>query len=512
MTKHAQVRIRIGKRVCLIGVAIVALAGFCLSQSPSDWPQFHNTNMQRSNPYETVLNVNNVGNLRLNWSFDGFIPTLQSSPVVANGSVYVGASWRIYALNAGTGTELWWQGFTGDIVSAPSVADGLVTAGLQGYTLYWMYADTGALHCFLDTGDGYGVESSAAIANGILYDAQGSVVYSVAADCTGSLLFLDTLGGDVNYSSPAVVNGVVYVGSSDNNLYALNAGTGAVLWTYTTGAAVNSSPAVADGVVYVGSGDNNVYALNASTGALLWSYATGGAVNSSPALANGVVYVGSNDNNVYALDASTGSKLWTYKTGNVVYSSPAVANGVVYVGSEDNSIYALNASTGAKLWSYATGGAVDSSPTVVNGAVYVGSDDSQVYSFVLSAATLDLSSVPYPTPPVPGGALTYAFKVWNKTSEPADHEVLTTQVPAGTTFSSVELSGTAGLGSCTTPAVGASGAVVCKENSVMRPGSTWTIRMTVKVTASAGTVLTETATASADNTGSSGATVRNTVR
>jgi len=70
------------------------------------------------------------------------------------------------------------------------------------------------------------------------------------------------------YSSPAVANGVVYVGSTDNNIYALNAGTGALLWKYTTGA-VQSSPAVANGVVYVASEDYNVYALNASTGALL---------------------------------------------------------------------------------------------------------------------------------------------------------------------------------------------------------------------------------------------------
>jgi len=34
---------------------------------------------------------------------------------------------------------------------------------------------------------------------------------------------------------------------------------------------VRSSPAVANGVVYVGSADNNVHALNAHTGAKLWS-------------------------------------------------------------------------------------------------------------------------------------------------------------------------------------------------------------------------------------------------
>ena len=39
-------------------------------------------------------------------------------------------------------------------------------------------------------------------------------------------------------SSPAVANGVVYVGSSDGNLYALNASTGARLWNFDTGVAV----------------------------------------------------------------------------------------------------------------------------------------------------------------------------------------------------------------------------------------------------------------------------------
>ena len=61
-------------------------------------------------------------------------------------------------------------------------------------------------------------------------------------------------------------------------MYALNASTGAKLWSYATGDlyCVTSSPAVVNGVVYVGSRtDGNVYALNASTGALLWSYATG---------------------------------------------------------------------------------------------------------------------------------------------------------------------------------------------------------------------------------------------
>ena len=64
---------------------------------------------------------------------------------------------------------------------------------------------------------------------------------------------------------------------------------------------------MSNGVVYVGSSNGDVYALNAGTGAKLWTYATGGSVISSPAVANGMVYVGSYGNNLYALDARTGS-------------------------------------------------------------------------------------------------------------------------------------------------------------------------------------------------------------
>jgi outer membrane protein assembly factor BamB len=126
-----------------------------------------------------------------------------------------------------------------------------------------------------------------------------------------------TTGGNVSFSSPAVAGGVVYVGSIDGKVYALNAATGAVKWTYATISAVMSSPAVAGGVVYVGSDDQKVYALNAATGALDWSYTTGGNIGTSPAVADGVVYTGSSDGNVYAFGLSGGT------TGDVRRPAPA---------------------------------------------------------------------------------------------------------------------------------------------------------------------------------------------
>ena len=128
--------------------------------------------------------------------------------------------------------------------------------------------------------------------------------------------------------------------------------TNYTLWSYTTGDRVGSSPSVSDGVVFVGSWDDNIYALNASTGAKIWNYTTGGDVTSSPAVADGVVFVGSRDKKVYALNGSTGAKIWSYTTSSGIYSSPAVADGVVFIGSDDFNVYALNASTGSLIWSF----------------------------------------------------------------------------------------------------------------------------------------------------------------
>lgn len=61
--------------------------------------------MQRMNPFENVLHVHNVKNLKVKWSYTtgGNVGT---SPAVANGVVYVGsADGNVYALNASTGAE-----------------------------------------------------------------------------------------------------------------------------------------------------------------------------------------------------------------------------------------------------------------------------------------------------------------------------------------------------------------------------------------------------------------------
>ena len=516
MTNHLQPWARIAKQLCRVGIPILVLAGLCMSQSPntpspSDWPQFHRDNMQRSNPYETVLNVNNVGNLQLKWSFITG-RTQDSSHVVANGVVYVGSrDDHVYALNASTGATLWSFATGWWVLSAPAVANGVVYVGSVDGNLYALNASTGAMLWSFAAVNAYGgLYSSPAVVNGVVYvgstetpSGSGWAGHVYALDgSTGAMLWTFAAGeapGWPAVPNVAVANGVVYAGSGDGNLYALNASTGAKLWSYATGGRVQA-PAAANGVVYVGSSDHNVYALNASTGAKLWSYATGGFVETSPAVANGVVYVGSDDHNVYALNASTGAKLWSYATGAPVPSSPAVANGVVYVGSNDHHLYALNASTGAKLWSYTTAGAAVYSPVVVDGVVSVDSWDNNgndsgngiVYAFGLPAGA-DLQLQAIAPNPVPSHHLyNYTFSITNNGTVASDWPRLVAHVPYGVTFHSYKFS-PAGTGYCVPPAVGTRGDVTCRYQGTQPVGTTWTVTLTVWAWSPPGTIITQTA-------------------
>jgi outer membrane protein assembly factor BamB len=140
--------------------------------------------------------------------------------------------------------------------------------------------------------------------------ASGSTAISKGQAPSLTKLWSYSTGGPIA-SQPAIVNGVAYVGSWDGYEYALNAATGALIWkTFlgtTTGnsdcnpphAGVSSAATVLNGVVYVGGGDSYWYALDAGTGSVLWrvytgdNSASGGHYNwSSPLIVNGYAYIG----------------------------------------------------------------------------------------------------------------------------------------------------------------------------------------------------------------------------
>ncbi|HET7041733.1 MAG TPA: PQQ-binding-like beta-propeller repeat protein [Gemmatimonadales bacterium] len=264
-------------------------------------------------------------------------------------------------------------------------------------TVVWKYKTAGRV-----------ISSPLVVGDAVYVGSTDGDLYALARS-DGTLRWKFETEGPVN-SSPAYVNGIVIVASVDGKVFGVDATTGARRWSFATqgerrftapgihGAIPRtermpdpfdvflSSPTVVDGVVYLGSGDQHVYALDAVTGALKWSFATGDVIHASPAVVDGVVYIGSWDRNLYALDAATGREKWRYTTGNdtVIYnqvgiaSSAAVAGGMVFVGARDGHFHAVDAATGAVKWTIDNhGGWTIASPAVRNGVVYFPTSDGK---------------------------------------------------------------------------------------------------------------------------------------
>lgn len=97
----------------------------------------------------------------------------------------------------------------------------------------------------------------------------GSVDYSLPARVQPH--WTADLGG--NISPPVAARGKIFVADIDaHSVRCLDADSGKQLWTYTTGARVDSPPTIYRGLVIFGSRDGNVYCLRASDGRLVWRF------------------------------------------------------------------------------------------------------------------------------------------------------------------------------------------------------------------------------------------------
>ena len=79
------------------------------------------------------------------------------------------------------------------------------------------------------------------------------------------------IGGKL--TQPVVANGKAFVSCVDRQtLYALDSGSGKVVWKYIAGGRIDSSPTVYKGTVLFGCADGWVYCLRAKDGVLAWRY------------------------------------------------------------------------------------------------------------------------------------------------------------------------------------------------------------------------------------------------
>ncbi len=252
---------------------------------------------------------------------------IDTSPTVAGNMVYFGGSedntithqlhHYLYALDAVSGTLVWRYQidengngikgpyFTngsgsgsfdldlGEMISAPQVADGLVSIQIGNWPYYYILA--------LDSANGQ-VRWS--------YKYQGTSSYSQMS---------------------AVIDNHLYI-SVDNRLLALNAQNGHVEWVQQ---------------VPWQKGSSSFFSLQTGNGTVYATFISYPGHQDVGSYSNAV-----HTSLIYAFDMGSGLQRWVSKPIDGEVSPLVVDQQAIYLGSEAGQIYALKVSDGSQLWSY----------------------------------------------------------------------------------------------------------------------------------------------------------------
>ncbi len=340
---------------------------------------------------------------------------ITSSPVVDEGTVYVGVSSRDEALKS-TPT------FRGSVVALDATSGKLLWKTYMvpvGYTGGAVWSSTPVVDrdlglVYVSTGNNYSVPSGVCRAAG-----RSDCATPAAADHIDSLVALNRKTGELVWATRALPADMsTNYDHADGPDYDFGAGPN--LFTAT----INGEPTT---LVGAGAKSGVYWALDPKTGKVVWHTKVGpgsllGGMEWGCAADGQRVYVsignldhvpvtakspGEGETTAKggfwaAIDAASGKVLWRTADPQqaLVTGAPSVANGVVYVGSlagSGTNMYALNAATGAIEWKFASGGAVASGAAIVDGTAYWGTgyhtkvlglpyagDSNKLYAFTVS--------------------------------------------------------------------------------------------------------------------------------
>src|SRR6266702_7567824 len=313
-----------------------------------------------------------------------------SSAVAGLNMLYIaGTDGYLYALKQDSGSIAWRTHLGYYLTDATPALEGQVLfVSVRSSALEALNAHTGQVYWTFDTAEK--IQAPPLVVGDRVLLASRTTLWALDA-ASGRLLWSFRHGPDgwPTSGAPALAGSTVYVGlGSGTRLWALDLNNGHVLWSFDTGDRITSAATIDTASVYIATWHGSIFALVRVHGTLRWSYALNtqhsqaivDGVGGSMALANGRLYVGDYRGSLLCIDAARGALLWRYATGAQILATPVVTWGQVYVGSGDGYFYALDARTGRPAWRYHTG-EVRASASLAGEHLYVGSLDGVVYAF-----------------------------------------------------------------------------------------------------------------------------------
>ncbi|MCC1491594.1 PQQ-like beta-propeller repeat protein [Cognatishimia sp. F0-27] len=243
-------------------------------------------------------------------------------------------------------------------------ADHIVRAVSTGGALLWSH-DLTPTRDEAFQGQGGGL----AYADGRLYVASGFGKVSALDASSGAEIWSQRLGSTAT-GAPTVSGGVVYLTAGDSTGWAIEADDGRVRWQIEGTGDVNNvagapAPALGAQRVVFAFGGGSVQGAFREGGLQLWNadilgrrngiaLATIDDVTGDPLISGDTVFAGTHSGRTVALNLYDGDRLWTAREGALGPLWP-VGDSVFFV-SDRNQLIRLDAGTGAEIWKVALPG------------------------------------------------------------------------------------------------------------------------------------------------------------
>jgi outer membrane protein assembly factor BamB len=173
---------------------------------------------------------------------------------------------------------------------------------------------------------------------------------------------------------------------SGSRLFLLDRNDGHIVWSRQLGGAPSSGPALTRDFAFIAlvTGRIEGYRLS-DPAAQPWYYQSIGRTYVRPTTTGRIVSWPTAAGNLYVSRADNPGVLFRLETGDDIVTSPAEKAPYLYIASLDGYLYALHEITGEEQWRYSTGYPVVSSPAIVGDHAYVASLEPTLHA--IEAAT-----------------------------------------------------------------------------------------------------------------------------
>ncbi len=273
---------------------------------------------------------------------------IASGAKVHNGVVYFGCfDSYIYAYDAKTGDMIWKFKTNGFIASASEIRDDVIYFGSADTFLYAVSVKTQELLWKFKTG-GRVIGDPIVFDNKIYFGSKDKHFYCIGID--GSLLWKFRTGGAIVTGKAVCDKTKIYFASGDGIIYALTL-DGVFVWGFRTGESCYNNPLLHKGMLYCGSRDRYLYALDAKTGEMAWSFNCGIMMVHKPVVFDDKICFGSSL--IYCLDLNTHEVAWkinlSESESNVIASVAFLDNRIIFC-TRDNLIRCVDKTNGTLFW------------------------------------------------------------------------------------------------------------------------------------------------------------------